>query len=117
MTDEMMAPGSILEKSFDADLLREMIGFAAQRLTEVEVQGLTGTAHGERDQPAQRYRERPWETRRHNGAAYPQAAQRQVADRLPPAALLMFTTASVSGSKRCPRSRTPGTSRSSAEFS
>ena len=29
MTDEMMALRALLEKSSDADLLREMIGFAA----------------------------------------------------------------------------------------
>ena len=33
MTDEMMSLGTLLEKSADADLLREMIGFAAHRLT------------------------------------------------------------------------------------
>jgi putative transposase len=29
-------------------LLREMIGFAAERLMELEVQGLTGAGYGER---------------------------------------------------------------------
>jgi putative transposase len=56
-----------LEKSSDADLLREMIGFTAQRLMELEMEGLTGAAHGERspDRINQRngYRDRPWETR------------------------------------------------------
>lgn len=33
---------AFLEKSSDTDLLREMIGFAAQRLMELEVGGLTG---------------------------------------------------------------------------
>jgi len=37
-----------LEKSSDTDLLREMIGFAAQRLMELEVEGRTGAGHGER---------------------------------------------------------------------
>jgi hypothetical protein len=32
MTDEMMTLCTLLEKSSDADLLREMIGFTAQRL-------------------------------------------------------------------------------------
>ncbi len=67
MTDEMMNLQALLEKSSDADLLREMIGFAAQRLMELEVEGLTGAAHGERhpDRLNHRngYRDRIWETR------------------------------------------------------
>ncbi len=46
MTDEMMALRAMLEKGADADVLREMIGFAAERLMELEVQGLTGAGHG-----------------------------------------------------------------------
>jgi putative transposase len=67
MTDEMMALRAVLEKSPDADVLREMIGFAAERLMELEVRGLTGADHGERspDRQALRngYRDRDWETR------------------------------------------------------
>ena len=67
MTDEMMTLRTLLEKSFDTDLLREMIGFTAQRLMALEVEGLTGASHGERspDRINQRngYRERDWETR------------------------------------------------------
>ena len=67
MTDDMMSLRALVEKSADVDLLREMVGFAAQRLMELEVEGLTGAAHGERD--ANRvnhrngYRDRVWETR------------------------------------------------------
>jgi putative transposase len=32
----------------DPDPLREMVGFAAQRLMELEIESLTGAAHGER---------------------------------------------------------------------
>ena len=54
MTDDTMA-------------LREMIGFAAERLMALEVGGLTGAGHGERSESRinQRngYRERDWQTR------------------------------------------------------
>ncbi len=67
MTEDMIALRGLMEKSADADLLREMIGFAAQRLMELEVGGLTGAAHGEKsaERLVQRngYRERDWETR------------------------------------------------------
>ena len=67
MTTDMMNFRDLVEKAPDADLLREMIGFAAKRLMELEVGAVTGAAYGEKD-PARRaqrngYRDRDWETR------------------------------------------------------
>lgn len=67
MTDAMMSLKDLLAKSADANLLREMIGFAAERLMEMEVGALTGAGYGEKsaERLVQRngYRERDWETR------------------------------------------------------
>jgi putative transposase len=67
MTDDMVNLRALLENSPDADFLREMIGFAAQRLMELEVEGLTVAGWGEKSPERlvqrNRYRDRAWETR------------------------------------------------------
>ena len=49
MTKDMMDVRSLVEKSADADLLREMIGFAAERLMELEVGSATGADFGQKN--------------------------------------------------------------------
>jgi hypothetical protein len=54
MAGELMSLRTLVERTPDADLLREMIGFAAERLVETEVAGLTGALCGERARSAWR---------------------------------------------------------------
>jgi transposase-like protein len=48
MTDERIALRELLEKGSDATFLREMIGFAAHRLMELDIEGGCGAGHGKR---------------------------------------------------------------------
>jgi putative transposase len=67
MTDERRALLELIEKGADADLVRELLAFASERLMAAEVDQLTGAAAGVRslDRINHRngYRERGWETR------------------------------------------------------
>ena len=67
MTDDKIALSTLLEKSSDASFLREMIGFAAERLMALETEAICNAVPGERS-PERRnqrngYRDRDWETR------------------------------------------------------
>jgi len=67
MTDDMITLRELLKRSSDATLLREMIGFAAQRLMELEAETACGAGHGERSENRTNlrngYRDRDWHTR------------------------------------------------------
>ena len=67
MTEDKIALRALLEKGSDATFLREMNGFAAERLMQLETEGLCGAAPGERtaERRNQRngYRNGDWETR------------------------------------------------------
>jgi transposase-like protein len=67
MTDDRMTLIELIEKSADSDLVRDMLAFAAERLMELEVEGLTGAPAGarspERLNQRNGYRERVWDTR------------------------------------------------------
>jgi putative transposase len=67
MTQASMALTELVEKGADADLLRPMIQYVAQRLMDLDVEALCGAAYGERhaDRTNRRngYRERAWDTR------------------------------------------------------
>ena len=67
MTKPSMDLRTAIEKADDGDFLREMIGFAAQRLMDLEVETLAGAGYGERSPQRQTqrngYRDRRWQTR------------------------------------------------------
>ncbi|MBB4366832.1 hypothetical protein GGD65_007906 [Bradyrhizobium sp. CIR18] len=71
---------TLVEKTSDADLLREMIGFAAQPVIEPQMDCQTGAAYGEKtpERLAERNGCRDLTSRdpgRHDRASGPQAAQ------------------------------------------
>ena len=67
MTIDRMTLKALVEKGSDDDLLREMMAYVANRMMDMEVESLTGAAHGERTPTRVNhrngYRERTWETR------------------------------------------------------
>ena len=67
MTIDRMTLKALVEKGSDHDLLREMMAYVANRMMDLEVESLTGAAHGERSAARinhrNGYRERTWETR------------------------------------------------------
>ena len=67
MTIDRMTLKALIEKGSDDDLLREMMAYVANRMMDLEVESLTGAAHGERSSARinhrNGYRERAWETR------------------------------------------------------
>jgi transposase-like protein len=67
MTIDRMTLKALVEKGSDDDLLREMMAYVANRMMDMEVESLTGAAHGERSPSRTNhrngYRARAWETR------------------------------------------------------
>ena len=67
MTEDKIALKALLEQASDADFLRDIIGFAAERMMALEVEALTGADYlarnPERSNSRNGYRERSWETR------------------------------------------------------
>ena len=67
MTDAKMALLELVEQEADADLVREMLAFAAERMMDLEIEGKTGVPAGTRspDRLNHRngYRDRNWDTR------------------------------------------------------
>jgi putative transposase len=66
-TKSNIALAELVEKGADADLLREMIQYVAQRMMDMDVESLCAAAYGgrnpERLNSRNGYRERLWETR------------------------------------------------------
>jgi len=67
MANASIALTELAEKGSDVDFVREMLQFIAQRLMDLDVEGLCGAPYGERGVPRQNsrngYRDRLWETR------------------------------------------------------
>lgn len=67
MTDDRMALLELVEKAADADFVREMLAFAAERIMDAEVETQIGAAKGARSALREThrngYRERDWDTR------------------------------------------------------
>ncbi len=67
MTKPSMALAELVEKGADGDFLREMVQFVAQRLMEMDVEGLCAAGYGERNperiNSRNGFRDRAWETR------------------------------------------------------
>jgi putative transposase len=67
MTEDRMQLSELLEKAGAGDMVREMIGFVAQRLMELDVDNRCGAGHGERSEDRTNsrngYRDRSWDTR------------------------------------------------------
>ena len=66
-TKTTIALADLVEKGTDSDLLRDMIQYVAQRLMELDTEGLCAAAYGERSPERTNsrngYRERLWQTR------------------------------------------------------
>ena len=64
MTQDRMQLSELLEKAGADDIVRDMIGFVAQRLMELDVANRCGAAHGERSEERTNsrngYRDRNW---------------------------------------------------------
>jgi putative transposase len=67
MTQDRMQLSELLEKAGADDIVREMIGFVAQRLMELDVDKRCGASHNERSEARTNsrngFRDRPWDTR------------------------------------------------------
>ena len=67
MTPDSMQLSELLEKAGADDIIRDMIGFVAQRLMELDVDNRCGASHGERTEARTNsrngYRDRAWDTR------------------------------------------------------
>ena len=67
MTPDSRQLSELLEKAGADDIIRDMIGFVAQRLMELDVDNRCGASHGERTEARTNsrngYRDRAWDTR------------------------------------------------------